>query len=680
MKFANDGQFAPLNRSAIVLVIALLPATATAAENTKQIEQRLADSVRYLASDELEGRGLSTRGLDKAADYIAGQFKEIGLRTKIIDGGPFQSFPVTTNSKLGPAGQNLLEFTRPPKPGDEGQGAPNRELKFGVDFNTLAAGGSGQFDLPLVFVGYGISAKEAHYDDYAGIDVKGKCVIVLRHQPFRGNPHGPFGADPSHHAFFESKISNAYAHEAAAVIFCTGKYELDSAVTAQQAAWQASVDALAEANATFKLIEKPSPKQIVGHRRAVMQWVEQIKKSAERMRGEQDTVLAFHRAGSGSSSRRMPVLHCRRQAIDQLLKSALNTDLASLEEKIDDAGKPQSQEIVGWHAVGRTSVVREQRQVKNVIADLKGDGPRADETIVIGAHYDHLGFGGAASAQPDSKDIHNGADDNGSGIAVLLEIARRLVALEKPLPRRVVFIAFTGEEAGLLGSAHYVKEPTVPLDKVVAMLNLDMVGRMKDNKLIVHGTGTAEQFNGLIDRLNVQHAFEIVKKPSGFGPSDHTSFYKKKIPVLHFFTGGHEDYHKPSDDYEKLNVAGMRRIGSLVSETALAIAETEERPEYLVTKQSRVAGGRWPYFGSRPDYAYDKPGVRMDGVAPGSPAELGGIRAGDVIVKFGQAKIATVTDFANVLGKHKAGDKVPIVVQRDGKEVKVVVVLAPPRK
>ncbi|MFP6691874.1 MAG: M20/M25/M40 family metallo-hydrolase [Pirellulales bacterium] len=663
-------------------VLALLSASAAAAENTNDIEQRLAAAVRYLASDELEGRGLTTGGLEKAADYIADRFVEIGLQTKLINGGPFQHFKVTTNSKLGDAAENVLAIVSRATDGKGKADAADNgwTLELGKDFSTLAAGGSGKFDLPLVFAGYGISAKEAHYDDYAGIDVKGKCVIVLRHQPFRGKPHSPFSDDPSRHAFFESKISNAYAHGAAAVIFCTGKFELDNSIQQQQKTWQAVVDALSEANTNFKKIEKPTAKQTVAHRRSVMQWVAQIQKSAERLRNDQDQVLEFHRAGSGGPSRRTPVVHCRRLVINQLLKAALNTDLAAREEKIDTTGKPQSQEIVDWRAVGQTSVIREQQAVKNVVAVLKGRGPRADETVVIGAHYDHLGFGGAASAQPGSKDIHNGADDNGSGIAVMLEIARRLVALEKPLQRRVVFIAFTGEEAGLLGSAHYVKEPTVPLDKIVAMLNLDMVGRLKDNKLIVHGTGTADEFDPLINRLNAQHAFKIVKKPSGFGPSDHTSFYSKKIPVLHFFTGGHEDYHKPSDDYEKLNVAGMRRIGSLVSEVALTIADADGRPKYLETKQTRVAGGRWPYFGSRPDYGYDKPGIRMDGVTPGSPAARGGIKAGDVIVKFGKAEIATVTDFANVLSKHKAGDKVPIVVRRDGKELTVVVVLDPPRK
>jgi Zn-dependent M28 family amino/carboxypeptidase len=311
---------------------------------------------------------------------------------------------------------------------------------------------------------------------------------------------------------------------------------------------------------------------------------------------------------------------------------------------------------------------------------LEGEGPHADETIVIGAHYDHLGYGGDGSLQPGSKDIHNGADDNGSGIAVLLEVARRLVALQRPLPRRIVFIAFTAEERGLLGSVQYVKEPVVPLEKTIAMLNMDMVGRLNENKLIVHGTGTATELDALVDRLNAQHEFQIIKKPSGFGPSDHTSFYSKKIPVLHFFTGGHEDYHKPSDDYDKLNVAGMRRVGSLVADAATALAEAKTRPTYQETKQTAVAGGKWPYFGSRPDYAYEKPGVRMDGVAPDSPAERSGIKAGDVIVKFGDAKVATVSDFAAVLSKHKAGDKVPVVVERDGKEVTVTVILDPPRR
>jgi hypothetical protein len=305
----------------------------------------------------------------------------------------------------------------------------------------------------------------------------------------------------------------------------------------------------------------------------------------------------------------------------------------------------------------------------------------ADETIVIGAHYDHLGFGGNGSAAPGVHEIHNGADDNGSGSTVLMEVARQLAAGKK-LPRRLVFIAFTGEERGLIGSARYVRNPLFPLDKTVAMLNLDMVGRLQDDKLIVHGTGTATEFDALVDQFAKHDAFQVTKKPSGFGPSDHSSFYGAKVPVLFFFTGTHKDYHRPSDDFEKLNIVGMRRVGQMVAEIATVLADAGERPHFLEAKGAAPelgSGGDRPYFGSIPDFAQDAPGYALSGVSKGSPAERGGLKAGDAIIQFGDSKIGNLEDFDSALRKFKAGDKVPIVVKRGAEAVKLEVTLDPPR-
>ncbi len=312
---------------------------------------------------------------------------------------------------------------------------------------------------------------------------------------------------------------------------------------------------------------------------------------------------------------------------------------------------------------------------------LEGEGPHADETIVLGAHYDHLGWGGIGSAAPGVHEIHNGADDNGSGSTVLVEVARELVARGKKLPRRLVFIAFTGEERGLVGSARYVRNPLFPLDKTVAMLNMDMVGRLQDEKLIVHGTGTAEEFDALVDRYGKQYGFQITKKPSGFGPSDHSSFYGAKVPVLFLFTGSHKDYHRPTDDFDKLNIAGMRRIGSMVAEVAVELAEANDRPHYQEAKggNESLGGGDRPYFGSIPDFALDEPGYGLTGVTKGGPAERAGIKAGDVIIQLGDSKIGNLEDFDSALRKFKAGDKVPVLVKRGNEQVKLEVTLDPPR-
>ncbi|HTQ38568.1 MAG TPA: M20/M25/M40 family metallo-hydrolase [Pirellulales bacterium] len=319
---------------------------------------------------------------------------------------------------------------------------------------------------------------------------------------------------------------------------------------------------------------------------------------------------------------------------------------------------------------------------KNVVAVLEGEGPHADEAIVIGAHYDHLGRGEPGSLEPDSHEIHHGADDNASGVAAMLEIARQLAAREKKLPRQVVFIAFTGEERGLYGSAHYVKDPLAPLDKTIAMLNLDMVGRMTDDKLIVYGTGTASEWGDLLTRLNEKHDFQLTRHPEGYGPSDHSSFYAKRIPVLFFFTGTHKDYHRPSDTFDKINVDGMRRVAELVADAAVAIAETDARPTYKdIGGPSQFAkSGDRPYFGSIPDFSQDQPGYALMGVSKGGPAEAAGIQGGDIILRLGDYPIANLEDFDTALRKFKAGDRITVLVKRGSDEMKFAVTLEPPRQ
>ena len=646
-------------------------------DNQEKVASRISDTVRLLASDELEGRGIGTKGIERAATFIAQEFENIGLKTRVLEGTPYQPFAVTTDAQLGPEEANQLLIAGP---GEDPSKETKIALQFQHDYMPLAAGGSGTFDLPLVFIGYGITDKHADYDDYAGVDVKGKGVIIMRHQPLQGDVHSPFGKNLSRHAYFKTKISNAFAHGAAAILFCTGTYETDKQTIDARRQWQTAVEKLAAANSNFKAITQPSAEQLTDHRHLVDQLATQIGIYSKRIDAAEDPLLEFHRAGNGSPDRQMPIFHIRRAALNQVLLKSLGTDLATLEAGIDRTGKPDSRPLGDWRLRGQSSVIRSRAQIRNVIGILEGEGPHAEETIIIGAHYDHLGYGDESSAQGESNEIHNGADDNASGVAALLEVARRLKNLGQKLPRRIVFIAFTGEERGLLGSAHYIKHPIVPLRDTVAMLNMDMVGRLRDNKLIVHGTGTAIEFDLLVKRLNAGHNFKLVKKPSGFGPSDHASFYEKKIPVLHFFTGAHQDYHRPGDDFEKVNIEGIERVSLLVAEVAASIAEAEERPVYQKTKRTKLAGGRWPYFGSRPDYGYEKPGIRMAGITPGSPAERGGLVTGDVIVQFGDAKVATVTDFANVLSRHEAGELVKVVVLRDGKEKTLSVILDPPRK
>jgi hypothetical protein len=643
-------------------------------------EARLYDAVRYLAGDELEGRGVGSRGLDRAAEYIASQFAELGLKTDLFDGGPFQKFNMTTGTELGEINRAELVGPSAPAPGQP-EGAPVA-LQLGKDFNPLAIGGSGKLDFPLVFAGYGISAKDEDYDDYAGLNVEGKAVIVLRHEPEQANPHSVFnGTRHSDHAPFARKLSNAYEHGAAAVIFCTDEFDIRKTVAQRAKRWQDAIDELTAAQAKFKEIEKPSQEQLETQRLAVEKLLDQIRRQGEQLQAQYDPLLGFREAGPGGESQRIPVLFCRRGPLDKLLRSATGDDLAALEQQIDQDLKPRSRELAGWRSRGEISVLRQEAEVRNVVGVLEGEGPHADETIVIGAHYDHLGLGGDGSLAPGAKEIHNGADDNASGTAALIEVARRLATRERKLPRRVVFIAFTGEERGLIGSARYCRDPLYPLDKTVAMLNMDMVGRLTDDKLIIQGVDTATEFAPLIDGLNERYAFKLTKQPGGFGPSDHSSFYAKKVPVMHFFTGTHSDYHRPSDDYDKINLPGMRRVAEMVADAAAQLAEADERPHYLETKQpaSGGGGGDRPYFGSIPDFSQDQPGYALTGVTKDGPAEKAGLKAGDIIVRLGESKIGNLEDFDSALRKFKAGDKAPVVVKRGDMEVKLEVVLEPPR-
>ncbi|MEM9184941.1 MAG: M28 family peptidase [Planctomycetota bacterium] len=676
-----------------------LTAPPVCAEEAASVEARLGRTIRFLASDELGGRGLGTPGIDRAAEYLHREFEARGLQTNTIDGGPFQRFEVTLKSELADGATAALVDA-------DGR---QRPLRLGREFNPLAVGGGGDFDLPMAFVGYGITAPEAGYDDYAGIDVTGKAVVILRHEPQQANPHSPFnGADNSEHAPFSKKLSNAVQHGAAAVMFVTDRYEIEKRLAQLRKRLDAAEGELAKLSAESPTAAEPGDGESNGDATSggSQPAKSDVKPAADRPRGNaarrantlraivsvfrkridrsSDPLLGFTRAGDGSG-RDLPVLALTRAPLDEVLESLGKPSLDTLEAEIDDGPSPQSFDLPGVRLVGSVEIDRQAAPAANVVGVLPGEGPLADEAIVIGAHYDHLGRGGLGSTKPGSREVHNGADDNASGVAALLETVRVLSTRQEPLPRTVVFVAFTGEERGLLGSAEYVRNPVVPLEKTVAMLNFDMVGRLAENKLIVNGTGTAEEFDAWIDELNEKHAFSLTKSPEGFGPSDHSSFYARQLPVLHFFTGLHPEYHKPEDDFGLLNVPGIRRVTAMVGEMAVKIAEAPARVAYVAVEQPRIAmgpGDPRPYFGSIPDLSGGTGaagGYAISGVAPRSPAAEAGLKGGDKITRLGEYTIGNLDDFDGALRKFSAGDKVKVVVRRGGQAVEIEVILDPPR-
>ena len=316
---------------------------------------------------------------------------------------------------------------------------------------------------------------------------------------------------------------------------------------------------------------------------------------------------------------------------------------------------------------------------RNVIAALDGADPRRkDEWIVIGAHYDHLGDGGSPSSlAPGEKAIHNGADDNASGVSVVLSAARTLAAGPRPA-RSVLFIAFTGEESGLLGSAYFVANPTIT-GRITAMINLDMVGRLGQGPLIVYGVDTSEEWKTIVEPAAARAGIAVATRGEGYGPSDHTSFYTKDMPVLHLFTNTHGDYHKPTDDADKIDAAGLGKVTTMVVEIASAIAA---RPEQLTLRRgagkppsSTSAGTGGTYLGSVPDFTPVDRGVKLSGVTPGSPADKAGVRAGDIVVGLGKLDVDDLQGMTDALRAHKPGDTVPLRLIRDGKALTLDVTL-----
>jgi len=641
-------------------------------------DKRLADAVRFLSSDELEGRGVGSEGIEAAAEFIAAEFKSLGLRTDLYNGGPYQEFEITTESVLGAAKKNQLKFIA--LKGDE----KSKDIvwKLGADYTPLAIGGTANIDAPIVFAGYGISSKEHKYDDYADIDVKGKLVILLRKEPQQNNPHSLFdGTKTTQHATFTRKVANAFEHGAAGVILVNDRVQLKNDIEIATKEWANLSEALQKKLNETAEVKEPTAEQESKSQEEISKLAKSLADAYEQMTGDPDRLLKFTEAGSSAPRKTFPVVFATRKAVNRLLEEQLGKKLVDIEKQIDLDLKPASVELTAWKSKGQTEVIRKTARVKNVVGVLPGEGPLANETIVIGAHYDHIGWGGQGSLAPWTKAIHNGADDNASGAAALLEVARRFAKQEGKPRRRLVFIAFTAEERGLLGSAKYVREPLFALENTIAMVNMDMVGRLDDNKLIAYGTGSAEEFDALIDDLNEDHKFKITKKPTGFGPSDQSSFYAKKIPVFHIFTGTHKDYHRPSDDFDKLNLEGMTRVVKFVGDIVAAIDAEEKRPTYAEVKRPVLAArsGSRPYLGSIPDFSQEVEGYALMGVSPGGPAAKGGLKSGDVIVKFGDSKIGGLEDIDSALRKYKAGDKVVIEAMREKKRQKFTVELGKPR-
>jgi hypothetical protein len=570
--------------------------------------------ITFLASDRCEGRGVTTKGIHLAADYIAAEFQKAGLKPAGENGSYFQPFTITGAAKLGSPNALTLH-------GPLGQSI---ELKHGEQFQVMGISGPGKVQAPLVFAGYAAVAKSIGYDDFQGLDVAGKILVVIRKTPRFESSTAPFdGNNAEFHSTLTTKLDNAVAHKAAAVLFVSDR------VTATP----------------------------------------------------EDRLVEFSYTSFGPSSR-IPAVHIHRALADQLTRSALGKPLAEIEQDIDHDLKPRSGSLAGWTADLEVNIGRPLTPAKNIIGVVEGSGPLANETVIVGAHYDHLGYGGFGSLAKNLKGdaIHHGADDNGSGSTTIMELARRFGQKPSREGRRLVFMTFSGEELGLLGSAHYCKHPIFPLEQTAAMVNLDMVGRLRPDKdehkdkLIVYGTKTSPAFDKLIDRLAEPFNFYLQKKPSGMGPSDQQSFYLKNIPVFFFFTGDHPDYHRPSDTADKINVVGMARIADMVENLIEHLRTVPERPAFVKVKSdpSPTMQGV-PRIGIRPDYGDSKEGVLLSGVTEGGAAAKAGVKEGDRITEIEGKPVKSLEVYMVLMRGHKAGETLNIGILRNGKKQDVKV-------
>ncbi len=605
-----------------MVVVCRLPAgAAEKAElaRNQAVEARMRKDLTFLSSDECEGRGPTTKGIDKAAEYIVAEFKKLGLKPATKNGSYFQTFTIPGNRLQKPP---LLAVSH------DKDGKP-QQLKEGRDFNAMGLSSSGSLkDVEAVFAGYGVvGSKNFEYDDFKGIKVAGKVAIILRDTPLPGDRKANIdGQRRRLHGSLTSKMTNAEKAGAVAVLFVN---DYDTAKD-----------------------------------------------------GDDLTDFNFTATGRAPSTK-LPVFHIHRTLLDEMLQKSVGKKLAELEKQIDKELKPASVELKGWKVSLDVSTKREDLPARNIIGVLEGSGPLAKETVVIGAHYDHLGYGGTSSLAGLKKmAIHHGADDNGSGTTSILELARRFAEMPDRKGRRLVFMTFSCEEMGLLGSEHYCKHPLLPLADTIAMVNLDMVGRLapdaktNKDKLQVHGTGTAKTFDKLITDINQKYDFQLQKVATGFGPSDHASFYKQKIPVFFFFTGDHKDYHRPSDTVEKINFPGMRRVVDLSQEVISYLATVPQRPEYVQIKNTpRVGGVSGPRLGFAPEYGDEGDGVLVGNVSEGMPAAKAGIKAGDRIVELGGKPIKDLEGYMIRMQDFKLGQTIEVGILRDKKKQTIKVKL-----
>jgi hypothetical protein len=503
-----------------LVLVALLALVFVAATTPTQIRpDALIEHIRFLASDQMKGRANGSEELNRAAEYVAQQFKTTSLKPGGEQDSWFQPFELVAGLNIG--ADNRLSI--------ESRGI-HVQLMLGKSYYPLAApsndnasvASSELKDTPVVFAGYGLSVPDLGYDDYRRLDVAGKAVLIFSHEPQELDPNSKLnGTRPMPQTTLQAKASLARSKGARILL----------------------------------VVSDPS------HR------VDQAD-------------YGLFTKDPDADDEGIPVLRLRRTEMQPLI-DAWKLDAAA--KLIDDDLVPRSQPLSGVEVNYTEHLTKNRRMVSNVIGVLTGNDPaKAKEAVVIGAHYDHVGLGGHLSVSPERVgEIHNGADDNASGTASIMEIARAASQQRSRFPRSLVFIAFAGEERGLLGSAYYVAHPTISIGETIAMLNLDMVGRARGG-VDVSGIEASPSMEADLKAATMAVGeLEIRRQGPGAGRSDDSSFIDRRIPAINFFTGFHGDYHRPTDDWERIDVPGTTQVATLALELAAHLAARRDRPEFV---------------------------------------------------------------------------------------------------
>lgn len=561
------------------------------------------EHILFLAADEREGRYPGTPGSDAAARYIRDRFTEAGLTLAGNDG--FQEFELVVSLKAG--GNNRLN-------------AGGYQAVLDQDFMPFSFSRSGSLTAACVFAGYGfdISQDSLVWNDYEGLDVRGKWVVILRGDPEMDKQESrfaPYGED-------RDKVLTARDKGAGGVLLVSGR-EFD-------------------------------PK--------------------DRLTG-----LYYDKTQSNAG---LPVIHITRETANRLF-SEDNRRIEALDSLIMAHAGPQSMEMSAT-VNASVEIVYERVTGRNVVAWVEGSDPLLKNSfVIIGAHYDHLGMGGTGSGSRflDSMAVHNGADDNASGVAGVLELAAKFAADRSSLNRSVFFIAFDAEEMGLIGSRYFVDNPLIDLRSVVAMINFDMIGRLKvDNpSILIGGMGTAKESVSIVESLD-SGPIQVNFSPDGYGPSDHAAFYGEEIPVFFITTGPHEDYHTPDDDWDRINFEGQEQVLKIAEQLARALAARDEALTFTEAGP-KEPGQRTGYrfkvtLGIMPDFAaIEGGGLGVGGVKKDGPAYKGGMQKGDVIKAIDGRDVNDIYDYMNRLQKLKPGQVLAVDVMREGQKMVLIIQL-----